>query len=88
LRDAVRKTSTHVMDEEVGEEVHRLVGERSARIRRRTAGNHFAGGKRRLVALGTAYFCESGPSVHRGRRIGRGTGRGQHPDEVGKRLDI
>src|SRR6266849_1997787 len=26
LRDAVRKTSTHVVDEEVGEEIHSLVG--------------------------------------------------------------
>ena len=31
LRDAVRKTSTHVVDEEVGEEIHGLVGKRGAR---------------------------------------------------------
>ena len=28
LRDAVRKTSTHVVDEEVGEQIHRLIGKR------------------------------------------------------------
>ena len=31
LRDAVRKTFTHVVDEEVGEEIHRLVGKRGTR---------------------------------------------------------
>ena len=45
LRDAVGKTSTHVVDEEVGEEIHSLVGKRGTRIRRGAAGNHLAGGK-------------------------------------------
>jgi len=45
LRDAVRKTSTHVVDEEIGEEIHSLVGERGTRVRRGTAGNHLARGK-------------------------------------------
>ena len=31
LRDAVRKTSTHVVDQEVGEEIHSLVGQRGTR---------------------------------------------------------
>ena len=33
LRDAVRKSSTHVVDEEVGEEVHGLIGKRGTRVR-------------------------------------------------------
>jgi hypothetical protein len=37
LRDAVRKTSTHVVDEEIGEEIHSLIGERGTRTRRRAA---------------------------------------------------
>ena len=62
LRDAVRKAFAHVVDEEVGEEIRRLVGKRSTRVRRGSAGNHLAGGKRRRVAVGAAYLCENGPS--------------------------
>src|ERR1700726_1632086 len=53
LRDAVRETSTHVVDEEVGEEIHSLVGKRDTRVRRGAAGNHLAGGERRRVAVDT-----------------------------------
>ena len=45
LRDTVRKISTHVVDEEVGEEVRSLVGKRRAGALRGAAGNHFAGSK-------------------------------------------
>src|SRR2546428_1706000 len=88
LRDAVRKASTHVVDEEVGEEIHSLVGKRGTRVRRGTAGNHLAGGKRRRVAMNTTCLCENGPSIHGGRRVGPRSGRGQHPHEVGKRLNV
>src|SRR6202521_4690673 len=75
LRDAVRKSSTHVVDEEVGEEIHSLVGKGSTRVRRGAAGNHLAGGKRRSVAVDTTYPCEHGPPIHGGRRVGRGRWR-------------
>ena len=32
LRDTVRKTFTHVVDQEIGEQVHRLIGQRGARL--------------------------------------------------------
>src|SRR5580693_10744935 len=74
LRDAVRKTLTHVVDEEVGEEIHRLVGKRGTRVRRGTARNPLAGGERRRVAVDTTYLCENGPSIRGGRRLGRRSG--------------
>src|SRR5882762_7449584 len=88
LRDAVRETSAHVVDEKVGEEFYRLVGQRATRASRGAACNRLARGERGCVAEGTAYLCENGPSIHGGRRIGRGGWRGQHPHEVGKRLDV
>ena len=88
LGDAVRETTAHVVDEDVGVEVHRLVGERRARDRRGAARNHLAGDKRRRVAVGAADPCENGPSIRGGRRIGRRGGWGQHPHEVGERLDV
>src|SRR5216684_5479171 len=88
LRDAVRETSAHVVDEKVGEELCRLVGQRAARASRGAACNRLACGERGSVAEGTAYLCENGPSIHGGRRIERGGWRGQHPHEVGKRLDV
>src|SRR4029077_7830531 len=60
LRDAVRKTSTHVVDEEIGEEIHRLVGEGRPRVRRGASGDHLARGERRRVAMGAAHFCKGG----------------------------
>ena len=51
LGDAVREADAHVVHENVGEEVHRLVGERSARDGRGAARNHLASGKRRRVAV-------------------------------------
>src|ERR1700676_1023483 len=72
LRDAVRETVAHVVDEKIGEEVHRLVGERSARARRGAACNHLAGGKRRRVAVRTANLCETGPPIQGGGCGGRG----------------
>jgi len=88
LRDAVRKISTHVVDKEVGEEIRSLVRKRGTRDCRGAGGNHLASGKRRRVAMGTTYLHEIGPSIHGGRRVWRGSGRGQHPHEVGKRLDV
>src|SRR2546428_1889933 len=88
LRDAVRQASTHVVDEEVGEEGHSLVGKRGTRVRRGAAGNHLPGGERRRMAVDTTDLCENGPTVHDGRRVGRRSGRGQHAHEVGKRLDV
>ena len=38
--------------------------------------------------MGTPYFDERGPSVHYGRRVGRGHGRGQHTHEVGKGFNV
>jgi len=71
LCDAVRKISTHVMDEEIGEEIHSLVGKRRTRAGRRATGNPLACGKRRRVAVDAAYLCEDCPSIHGGRRVGR-----------------
>ena len=88
LRDAVRKTFTHVVDKDIREEIHRLVGERGTRVRRGAAGNHLARGKRRRVAMGAAHFCKGGSSVHSGWRVGRRSGRSQHAHEVGKGLDV
>lgn len=88
LCDAVRESSAHVMNEEVGEEVYLLVRKRSTRIRRGAACNLLGGDKRRRVAEGTAYLYESGPSIRSRRRVRSGSGRGQHPHEVGKRLDV
>ncbi len=45
LCDTVRKIFPHVVDEQVGEEIHGPVGKRGARTRRRAAGNHPASGK-------------------------------------------
>ena len=61
LRDAVRKFSTHVVDEEVGEEILSLVGKRGTRVRRGAAGNHLAGGKRRRMAVDTTYPLRKWP---------------------------
>src|SRR5580658_9518156 len=88
LRDAVCKISAHVMDEEVGPEIHGLVRKRAARDLRGATGNHSASGERRRVTVGTTYHCEEGPSIHGGRRGGCRSGRRQHPHEVGKRLDV
>src|ERR1700675_396051 len=88
LRDAVRQTFTHMVDEDIGEEIRSLVGKRGARARRRAAGNHPAGGKRRCVAVGTTCPYEKGTSIHSGWRARRRSGRGQHPHEVGERLDV
>lgn len=54
LRDPVRQAAPHVMNEEVGEEVHLLVRKSDTRIRRGAAGNHLARGKRRRVAQSAA----------------------------------
>ena len=88
LRDAIGKTFSHVVNEEVGPEVRGLVGQGSARGRGRAAGNHFAGGKRRRVAMGATNFCEGVTSVDDRRRVGRGSGRSKHAHEVGKAFDV
>src|SRR5207249_10594679 len=88
LRDAVRETPAHVVDEKVGEEIHRAVGQRGARVCRGAACDRLAGGERGCVAEGTAYLCKNGPPIRGGRRLGRGSWRGQHPHEVRKRLDV
>src|SRR5579863_6674257 len=88
LCDTVCKISTHVVYEQVGPQIHSLVGKRGTRNPRGTAGNHPAGGERRRVTVGTAYLYEQGPPIRRGRRARRRSGRRQHPHEVGKRLDV
>src|SRR5258707_13963529 len=87
LRDAVPKTLAHVVEEKIGEEVHRLVGERSTRSRG-AATRDLAGGERWRVTGRAACRDENSPTVHDGRRIGRGGGRTQHPHKVGKRVDV
>src|ERR1700692_4019317 len=77
-----------MMNEKVGIEVHRLIGQRCARTCRRAARNRLTRGKRRCMAEGTAYLRENGPSIHDRRSIRGRRWRGQHPHEVGKRLDI
>src|SRR5208282_4575095 len=52
LRDAVCQSFSHVVDEKVGPEVHRLVGQREARTGRRSACNRLARGERLGVAEG------------------------------------
>src|SRR5579863_6241489 len=88
LCDTVRKISTHVVYEQIGPEIHGLVGKRRTRNLRGTAGNHPAGGERRRVTVGTACLYEQGPPIQGGLRGGRRSGRRQHPHEVGKRLDV
>jgi hypothetical protein len=88
LRDAVRKTSTHVVDEEVGEQIHPFIGKRGTRACRGTAGDHLASGERWHMTVHTTYVCEDCASMHDGRRVGRRSGWGQHPHEVGKGLDV
>ena len=56
LGDAVSESFAHVVDEKVGVEIRSLIGKGSTRAGRGTARNHFARGKRRCMALGTAYF--------------------------------
>src|SRR5271170_4506918 len=74
LRDTVCQISTHVVYEEVGPEIHGLVGKRGTRNLRGTARDHPAGGERRRMTVGTTYLCENGPSIYRGRRAGRRSG--------------
>src|ERR1700674_4738319 len=88
LCNSVLKAVAHVVEEEVREEVHRLVGERGTWDRGAATRNYLAGGERRRVAGRTANRFENAPTVRDGRRIGRGGGRGQHPHEAGKRLDV
>src|SRR5271155_3532010 len=88
LGDAVCKTSAHVMDEEVGEEIRSLVGKRGTGDLRGTAGNHPAGGEGRRVTVDTTDLCENCPSIHGGRPARLRSGRRQHPHEIGKRLDV
>jgi hypothetical protein len=45
LRDAVRETSTHLVEQEIREGIHSTVGKRGTRDRRRATGTHLAGGK-------------------------------------------
>ena len=88
LRDAVGERFSHVVDEKVRVEIRSLIGKRSTRAGRGTARNHFARGKRRCMALGTAYFCKRAASVLAGRCGWSRCGWGQHPHKVGKRFDV
>src|SRR5579863_4259371 len=78
MRDAVGKISSHVMDEQIGPEMRRLIGKRRARGRRGAGGNHLASGKRRRVAVNATDRCEKVASIHNGRRVWRRSGRSQH----------
>ena len=64
LRNAVSEAFAHVVDEKVGVEVHRLVGQRCARVCRRAARNRLTRSERMRMTKGTAYLREHGPSVH------------------------
>lgn len=88
LRDAVRQSLSHVVDEQVGPEVHRLVGQREAWAGRRSACDRLARGERLGMAVDAACRCERGPSIHDGRGIRSGRWRGQHPREIGERLNV
>ena len=88
LRDAVGEAFAHVVDEKVRIKIRRLMGKRSTRAGRGAARNHFARGKRRRMAVDTAYLCKSGASLLAGRCGGSGSGWGQHPHEVGKRFYV
>jgi hypothetical protein len=74
LRDAVRETFTHVVDENVGEEIHGLVREGDARTSRGAAGIHLACGERRRMTMHTTYLSKKGPSVAGGRVVWLGSG--------------
>ena len=63
LRDAVGETFAHVVDEKVGEKIHRLIGKCCARHGRGAARNHLARGKRGCVAVDAAYPCKSSTSL-------------------------
>lgn len=88
LRDAVGEAFAHVVDEKVGVKIRRLIGKRSARAGRGTAGDLCAGGERGSMAVDTTNRCKSGASFLAGRSGGCGSGWGQHPHEVGKGFDI
>jgi hypothetical protein len=88
LRNAVSEAFSHVVNEEVGPEVRRLVGKRGTRTGRGAAGNGLARGQRRRMAMGAADFYKGGSSVRYRRRVGCGYRRSQHAHKVGKRLDV
>src|ERR1700692_1788166 len=88
LRDAVGEAFAHVVDQEVRIKIRRLIGKRSTRPGRGAACNHRAGGKRRCMAVDTAYFCKSSAAIFGRGCGGSGSGWRQHPHEVGKRLDV
>src|SRR5258707_11642419 len=87
LCDAVLKTLAHVVEEKIGEEVHRLVGKRSTRGRG-AATRDLAAGERWRVTGRAACRSKNSPTVHDGRRIGGTGGRSQHPHKIGKRVDV
>src|SRR5271167_11881 len=88
LGDAVGEAFAHVVDEKVREKIRRLIGQRSAWAGRGAARNHCARGKRRRMAVDTAYSGKSGASLLAGWCGGSGSGWGQHPHEVGKPFDV
>lgn len=88
LRNAIGEAFTHVVNEQVGPEVRRLVREGSAWDRRGAAGNHLTGSQRTRVAVGTAYFDEGGSPVRNGGRVGSRRGWGKHAHKVGKSFDV
>src|SRR5271169_4529486 len=88
LGDAVGEAFAHVVDEKVREKIRRLIGQRSTWAGRGAARNHCARGKRRRMAVDTAYSGKSGASLIAGWCGGSGRGWGQHPHEVGKRFDV
>jgi len=88
LCDAVCEIYPHVVNQQIGEKVHGLVGKGGARNRGRAAGDHVAGLERGSVAEVAANPCERRPSIHDRFHVGGGGGRSQHPHEVGKSIDI
>jgi hypothetical protein len=88
LRDAVGEAFAHVVDEKVGVKIRRLIGKRSARAGLGATGDLCARGKQWSMAVDTTNRCKSGAPFLAGRSGGCGSGRGQHPHEVGKGFDV
>lgn len=70
LRDAISKISAHVVDEEIGPEIDRLIGQRCARLGRGATGNRPSGLEGRRVAQRAAHTDKGITPPLRRRRIG------------------
>ena len=75
LRNAVGEAFAHVVDEEIGEKIDRLIRKRRTRTGRGTARNHWPGGERGGVAVDTADGGKGGAPLFAGRCGGSGSRR-------------